>query len=172
MTRIPALRIPALFGALVLGFLPLSIASASASPVLTGDSAYADTASQQVNTSATLGDDGRGVGASTQMKYVGGDWHGVTLSDAKAFTIDPGHLSFLPAIVSTSIISGGKGDMFVGLPVALQITDGDVHPRKSFFASVVSTVGSIPLSLPLFGLGLIVISLIARRTKKGAASLT
>ena len=173
MIRIPAIHVSALFGALVVGFLPLSISSASASPVLTDDESYAaDGASHGLDVSATLGDGSNDVSASSRMKYISGDWHGVTLSDAKTFTIDPRHLGAVPAIVSTSILSGDKSDGVVGLPVALQITEGDIQPRKSFFASMIPTIASIPVSLPLFGLGLIVISLIARRGKKGAASLT
>lgn len=173
MIRIPAIRIPALFGALIVGFLPLSVSSASASPVLTDDESYAaDTASRGLNVSATLGDGSSDVSASSRMKYISGDWHGVTLSDAKAFTVDHRHLGGLPAIVSMSIISGGKSDGMISLPVVLQKPDGDVPHQRSFFSSMMSTIASIPLSLPLFGLGLIVISLIARRGKKGAASLT
>jgi hypothetical protein len=179
MTRIPAIRLSALLGALVIGFLPFHSSSSSASPVLIDENSHMmDTTSRlhRIDLTIAFDDQGDDASAKGRFNHMGDAWHDATLSSTKTFLLDADHLGISPtvgdaSIINASILPEGGHDVMNGEPGDLPGNDTGASP-KGLFSRVVSAMtsaaASIPLSLPLFGLALICLSVIARRGKKQA----
>jgi len=183
MTSRPAIRNNALLGALLFGLLPFYPSSSSASPVLIDENSHMmDTTSRlhRLDLTIAFDDQDDDVVADSRLNHMGDAWHDATLLNTKAVFFDANHLGISPIISSASIInasvfSDDVHDAMIDVPTALPVKDTD-DSRPGFFSvmisSMISMAASIPLSLPLFALALICLSVIARRGKKQAADLT
>jgi hypothetical protein len=182
MTRIPAMRIGALFGTLIFGLLSLSTSSASASPVLVDDhSATVSTSTlaigaqpQLLYVNATIGDRGDAI-AHGSVKGISGDWkglpwNGMTMSDGKVLSADMTDTYqvgiFPSAAISSILFDTDSNEALVRSPANLPTDRNGTHRQQGLFSYLMAPITSVPLSLPLFGLALVVLALIARRNKR------
>jgi hypothetical protein len=129
---------------------------------------------QLLYVNATIGDRGD-ANAHDSIKGVSGDWkgmtwNGMTLLGGKVVSsdmTDADQLGIFPAAAISSILSDmDSNEAVVGSSASAPIDSDGMHRQKGLFSYLIAPITSVPLSLPLFGLALVVLALIARRNKR------